>query len=616
MEQASTSQFKPSSATASTALSLRVSKLLATSNFEDPNTRAALKILNRFGRNEESTSDGSSLTTDLHHLKKGGLRRVVEDRIRLRSKEFLDLFAELNNELNDLKSHIDHMQECCDETQEKLIAANEGTKYLLEHADGLRKASQSTANKQLLAKVFLHRFTLTELEIQALTTRDVKVNRHLFSAMDHCERIRSDCAALLTGDLTPAETETAGLDIMQAISKYLDKGYEKVMKWTLFECRTGLSKGEEGQLEVSSLMKKAINRLNCRPELLDEALLVLSATRSAALSSLFLDALTRGGPNGLPRPIELNAHDPIRYVGDMLAWVHQTMASEHEFLESLFDLKSDGRRVGESRIFSPKFSDSTSHLDLQTITSATESVHPNEKSSEDRKRVRNLLDKHMEGCGRPLKIRVYQTIKSQEGSIVAYQLASLLEFYKVTMTNTIGPDALLTKTLTEITTDAYEIFFQILTSLSSRHMRYIEQPPVDLSVPTALNEAMSNLRDIMSIYNDNSAEEMDVNSFDRVLELTIGPALELITKMAALRVSNWDQSIFWINCLEFMISTLTPFKFTEEKKEELEVELKKHLKILTEEHFDQLLKSSGLQPIIQALDTKEEDVSDFLKRIL
>lgn len=87
--------------------------------------------------------------------------------------------------------------------------------------------------------------------------------------MDHCERIRSDCATLLAGDLTATETETAGLDIMQATSKYLEKGYEKVMKWTLFECRAGLSKGEEGQLEVSSLMKKAIHRLSCRPEMLE-----------------------------------------------------------------------------------------------------------------------------------------------------------------------------------------------------------------------------------------------------------------------------------------------------------------------------------------------------------
>ena len=37
----------------------------------------------------------------------------------------------------------------------------------------------------------------------------------------------------------------------------------------------------------------------------------------------FVTALTRGGPGGMPRPIEVQAHDPRRYIGDMLAWVHQ-----------------------------------------------------------------------------------------------------------------------------------------------------------------------------------------------------------------------------------------------------------------------------------------------------
>ena len=41
------------------------------------------------------------------------------------------------------------------------------------------------------------------------------------------------------------------------------------------------------------------------------------------LGCRFVTALTRGGPGGMPRPIEVQAHDPRRYVGDMLAWVHQ-----------------------------------------------------------------------------------------------------------------------------------------------------------------------------------------------------------------------------------------------------------------------------------------------------
>lgn len=59
-----------------------------------------------------------------------------------------------------------------------------------------------------------------------------------------------------------------------------------------------------------------------------------TARRNAIVRG-FIDALTRGGPGGMPRPIELSSHDPLRYVGDMLAWTHQSVASEREYVEIL-----------------------------------------------------------------------------------------------------------------------------------------------------------------------------------------------------------------------------------------------------------------------------------------
>ena len=35
----------------------------------------------------------------------------------------------------------------------------------------------------------------------------------------------------------------------------------------------------------------------------------------------------------------------------MLAWVHQAIAAEREFLEALFSMKEDGRMVGSVRVF-------------------------------------------------------------------------------------------------------------------------------------------------------------------------------------------------------------------------------------------------------------------------
>lgn len=56
--------------------------------------------------------------------------------------------------------------------------------------------------------------------------------------------------------------------------------------------------------------------------------------RHNALFRRFISALTRGGPGGMPRPIEVHAHDPLRYVGDMLGWLHQVRDRIFFFYES------------------------------------------------------------------------------------------------------------------------------------------------------------------------------------------------------------------------------------------------------------------------------------------
>ncbi|KAI8457974.1 hypothetical protein BY996DRAFT_6875532 [Phakopsora pachyrhizi] len=63
------------------SLSARVSKVLATHQFDDPNTRLALDTLdclNNSLNSREQSLDGS----DLHNLRRGGLRRILETRMR------------------------------------------------------------------------------------------------------------------------------------------------------------------------------------------------------------------------------------------------------------------------------------------------------------------------------------------------------------------------------------------------------------------------------------------------------------------------------------------------------------------------------------------------------
>ena len=56
--------------------------------------------------------------------------------------------------------------------------------------------------------------------------------------------------------------------------------------------------------------------------------------RRESIRRCFNDALT-GTLSSNARPIELQAHDPLRYTSDMTAWLHQTLAGERELFSRL-----------------------------------------------------------------------------------------------------------------------------------------------------------------------------------------------------------------------------------------------------------------------------------------
>jgi len=92
------------------------------------------------------------------------------------------------------------MHNVVDNVQTQLSTANSGTKHLLSSAASLRAERLATSDKQAIVTVFLKRFTLSEKEVKAMTSRDVPVGRELFEAIRRTEEIRSDCRVLLSGE--------------------------------------------------------------------------------------------------------------------------------------------------------------------------------------------------------------------------------------------------------------------------------------------------------------------------------------------------------------------------------------------------------------------------------
>ena len=111
----------------------------------------------------------------------------------------------------------------------------------------------------------------------------------------------------------------------------------------------------------------------------------------------FVVALTQGGPSGqVFRAIDLHAHDSVRYVGDMLAWMHQTVASEEEFLEAVFGEIHSSDKSGR------KDENNTNGVAM-TTSSATKVDQELVGLS-----IQELLARSLQGLGRPLRVRIMQ----------------------------------------------------------------------------------------------------------------------------------------------------------------------------------------------------------------
>ncbi|CDS02132.1 hypothetical protein [Sporisorium scitamineum] len=512
----------------------------------------------------------------LHLVDTARARRDLDKDIRQRmlsaTDDIISVLQTVDRGLVRLSDDVAAMHTSCDAVQAKLRAAEESSRYLVEHAEGLEKQRAAVLTQAQVLKLFLSRFTLSDAERASIYSREVRVGEDLFQAMDKLQRIRSECQVLLQGSegttaVSGGGGTRAGMEIMSATAQDLDQAYQKLYKWCSFEFRQPVKEG----LEVSPSLREATRRLkHARQDLLRSALTTLVQTRSSILANAFMSALTTGAgpPTYLPGPIELHAHDPLRYVGDMLAWIHQTVASEREFLTALFDEKEGegGRRIGQRRRGLEGSLDLTSCADPESLL-----LGPGEAL------VREVLNSNLDGCCRPLKLRIQQTLRSQEGSVTSYRLAHLVQFYRSTMDKTIGTRAGLSRTLAEVAEAAVGGFAETVERQRRGIERWDGVVEEGLGLPPPLVATMGTLKELTSEFSRSIADEThgvdhsqitpperenvtaSLTNFDFVLVKLVDPLLDMIHRMAALHIAkrprskpestaHWESLLFQFVC--------------------------------------------------------------------
>uniref|UniRef100_A0A4W3K231 Conserved oligomeric Golgi complex subunit 6 n=1 Tax=Callorhinchus milii TaxID=7868 RepID=A0A4W3K231_CALMI len=483
------------------------------------------------------------------------LRGDIERRSLSINEDFVRVFKDVKEELESVHEDVQAMSVCCEDMTSRLKTAKDQTQDLIIKTTKLQAENQRLEIRAQVADAFLSKFQLSPDELNVLRgTREGPITEDFFKALGRVKQIHNDVKVLLR-----TNQQTAGLEIMEQMALLQETSYEKLYRWAQGECRTLTQESCDISTALSQAMEALQDRLVLYKYILDE----FGTARRSAVVRGFIDALTRGGSGGMPRPIEMHAHDPLRYVGDMLAWLHQATASEKEHLEALLK-----------------------HVTMQGV--------------EDN--IQEVVGHITEGVCRPLKVRIEQVIVAEPGAVLLYKVSNLLKFYHHTISGIVGNcAATLLTTIEEMHILSKKMFFNSLSLHASKLMDKVELPPADLGPTTALNHTLSLLREVLSSH-DSSVVPLDARQADfvQVLCCIMDPLLQLCT-VSASNLDTADMATYMVNSLYMMKTTLALFEFTDKRLEMLQFQIEAHLDTLINEQASFVLTRAGLSHIYNSV---------------
>lgn len=550
--------IQPATVQPSNTISRKVNQVAAISSSlgENEQLRTALQYLGTF-YNENSINE------------RRNLRGVLERKTLETHKELFKEFSKVNEQLELLDKVVGDLNKTCNLIDEQIREHESKTKPFLNHINSLNHKLQETQHRQELISNFLTQFQLTDTERDALLHHPITPN--FFRTLNKVHDIYSACTEMLR-----SHQQKSGLEIMEEMSGYQDTAYERLSRWTQEKCRllssdiySNIDMDDEenlfGHLLVEEELKHALTALSERPVLLKCCLKEIVTARKMALLSRFFDALH--GSKG--RPIEMVAHDPVRYIGDILAWIHQSAANERELIDSLLSLDDE-------------------HA---------------EPDSKKQMLAFNILNEIFETLNKDLKMRIDQILNGEEVDIIIYfKLGHFLELYSNTVSKMLGKNSSFPMYLLELKSLVTKKFFQVL----QKELEIVTNSPLvvtdDLRPPELFIQTLHKLTDIMNTFSESVVpEQRREEEFSMVLNAIIDPLLQTLQKTLQTKMNNEknedrisDLFIFIINSHFALHRVLVPHSFTSKKVEQVMGEIDKIMEDFITFQSNRILKGSGI----------------------
>lgn len=460
------------------------------------------------------------------------------------------------------------------------MAARQENAPLLEEASALLLQKQDLETKKQLLDAFNKHFLISKDESVILTDLSATtVNDEFFNVLNRVKQIHTDCQVLLGN-----ENQRLGLELMDQSSRSLNTAYQKLYGWIQREFKSLNLENPR----ISSIIRRALRVVAERPTLFQSCLEFFAEAREHVLTDAFYSALTGSSTdheqNPMTKPIEFYAHDPLRYIGDILAWTHSTTVSEREALESLFI--SEGDEIAKG-IQAGRDSEPWSVID--------------DEAFDGRKALDELVNRNLAGVARGIKQRVEQAIQNHEDPTLAYMIANLINFYRHTFARLLGAESSVWETLTALERSALREFCSIIKDhVRSIHADLSAHPP-SMQVPGFFNEALAQFAALLKTYQSALIPASSrVGDLEHLIANSFAPYLAACESLAE-NMESPASDILILNCLLAAKSTFSAHDFGAGETSSLESKMKPHITTLISEQLAFFRHTSGLHPLLVAL---------------
>uniref|UniRef100_T1I707 Conserved oligomeric Golgi complex subunit 6 n=1 Tax=Rhodnius prolixus TaxID=13249 RepID=T1I707_RHOPR len=508
-------------------ISKRVNKVLESRIESDKDALMALKELNSYFHENTIQS-------------RRNLRSNIEKRSLSINENFLSAFRKVKERLDAIYEDVIEMNFAVQSMSQQLVATKAQTNQLIEQTTKLQAENEKLTLEEKIASAMINTFQLTESEVTSL--REGDINEEFFRVLERAATIHNDCRSLMQSG-----HQVIAIEIMEQMAV--------LYRWAQTNCKSIESP------TISNLLTKAMAKMQDRPVLFKYVISAYCTHRRSVLVRIFVDALTKGGPGGTPRPIEMSAHDPQRYISDMLAFLHQTVPCERE--------------------------------NLAVLLSACQTIDVGEE-------IQEALATISEGVVTPLKVRIEQIIFSPEIQLkTLYIITNLLSFYRETFAQEVGEKSGLTRGLADCETNSCDTLLEKLGVIVRKEiMERVSLPPKDLSPSPGVDYLLSLLRDLLSVARVSNYHHEFLN---KLVSSVLDPLLEGVN-VSASRLTTTDMAVYLLNCLHLMQTTVTLYEFIDDRLERLQAQCDAQIDTLTSEQASSLVANLNLGPIYMILE--------------